>query len=828
MASPRKPAKQGSAWGGFLSQAVASVESRLDTILGDEDEKSSKGAQPSVSGRAGASPRTTAGSQNISRSNSGARTNDRLQERLDRAMAKKKADGRPESPLPVSQLGSGTVTPLEESRENHEPTAPAIGNTLDSQASTEGGARLVRPAKDVSKAEHSDQQPDTTEAIGEAANSRRASMEHDLPVSAQASTDGSVDIYVGTNSMQLIDGNGTTMNTSPLRLEIEHEALEKKLQEELHPYIEKIDALQAKLQYLSREAADSAKQAAIAAQSGSAEKKLLEKDERIALLMEEGEKLSKTEMNHLALIKNLRSQAASKTKEQNAIKFRADTTEKTLASMEQRALRAEKALQMAFKDDGELETIRKERDALSATLAEMKADLGRANVRAEGVEIKAQNEETARLKRQLEDLRDDMTSARIERELAEEKLRREISDLTASVAREKERYNAMETEMLGEQAALEGKLESFRSRAEEASSVNHGDSQAKMLRQIEHLQNQYSVASENWQGIEGSLQSRIAGIENDRDEATKREADLRRKARDAALKAKKTHQEIERNHDRIQELEQALAEGQAETQKSVRNAQQAEEQVSKLQTTLEDQQTRFEKQMSSRIEEEKARWSTSLSASRTESPVASVRKSSTLDIGHLTSSSHNRRPSAMPFPSSTDSYTPPRQDSRAGYRASTNGLNPQTPSIHSIEHDDYFPYGLQSPNSPAQTHRGLNDLVSNSTVGAGPSVQLVERMSASVRRLESEKAASKDELARLTSQRDEARQEVVNLMREVEQKRTNDERIKTLEEELRAMDARYQATLEMLGEKTERVEELKADVADVKQMFRELVDGTMK
>ena len=182
----------------------------------------------------------------------------------------------------------------------------------------------------------------------------------------------------------------------------------------------------------------------------------------------------------------------------------------------------------------------------------------------------------------------------------------------------------------------------------------------------------------------------------------------------------------------------------------------------------------------------------------------------------------------MPFSSSTDSYTPPRQDSRAGHRASTNGFNPQTPSIHSIEHDDYFPNGLQTPNSPAQTHRGLNDLVSNSTVAAGPSVQLVERMSASVRRLESEKAASKDELARLTSQRDEARQEVVNLMREVEQKRSNDERIKTLEEELRAMDARYQATLEMLGEKTERVEELKADVADVKQMYRELVDGTMK
>jgi chromosome segregation ATPase len=101
-------------------------------------------------------------------------------------------------------------------------------------------------------------------------------------------------------------------------------------------------------------------------------------------------------------------------------------------------------------------------------------------------------------------------------------------------------------------------------------------------------------------------------------------------------------------------------------------------------------------------------------------------------------------------------------------------------------------------------------------------------MSATVRRLETEKAASKDELGRLTAQRDEARQEVVRLMREVEQKRANDERVKALEEEQRAINERYQTTLELLGEKSELVEELKADVADVKQMYRDLVESTMK
>ena len=97
-------------------------------------------------------------------------------------------------------------------------------------------------------------------------------------------------------------------------------------------------------------------------------------------------------------------------------------------------------------------------------------------------------------------------------------------------------------------------------------------------------------------------------------------------------------------------------------------------------------------------------------------------------------------------------------------------------------------------------------------------------MSANVRRLESEKAASKDEITRLSTQRDEARQEVVSLMREVEEKRKIDERLKTLETDHEGLGGRYQTTLELLGEKSEQVEELKADIADVKQMYRQLAD----
>ncbi|KAA8566783.1 hypothetical protein EYC84_009883 [Monilinia fructicola] len=114
-------------------------------------------------------------------------------------------------------------------------------------------------------------------------------------------------------------------------------------------------------------------------------------------------------------------------------------------------------------------------------------------------------------------------------------------------------------------------------------------------------------------------------------------------------------------------------------------------------------------------------------------------------------------------------------------------------------------------------------MISTSTAGAGPSVQLVERMSSAVRKLESEKVATKEEVSRLAAQRDEARAEIVNLMKEVEVKRELGERVKELEEEIKGVKERYEVTLELLGEKSEEVLELKGDVEDIKAMYKELV-----
>jgi hypothetical protein len=79
---------------------------------------------------------------------------------------------------------------------------------------------------------------------------------------------------------------------------------------------------------------------------------------------------------------------------------------------------------------------------------------------------------------------------------------------------------------------LENRLEVLHARAEEVTTGAVSDAQTKLLRQVEVLQTQHSIAIENWQGVEGSLLHRIKSLEEEKDEMAKREADLRLRTRD--------------------------------------------------------------------------------------------------------------------------------------------------------------------------------------------------------------------------------------------------------------------------------------------------------
>ncbi|KAJ5527564.1 hypothetical protein N7513_011723 [Penicillium frequentans] len=855
----QNPSKPKWGVGSFFQQAVAGVESRLDHILLDEEERqknAAANAKPQETETKN-TPLTRSPAGSISRSSSNARRNDRLQERLARAMVKSNTTNRNTQSSPSRSSPAASPRPSNDARRSIDidttlaSSTEIVDESLKSPSNTEEGteseANLPEPSYNSGTSIRNSTEMSVAESLP-----RASSDVGERPDNLDSTSEGLTESQIIGDSVIRASVDSPRISVDlPAENDLNDEkTAESERQEEIHAYIERIDALQSKLKYLAKEAAESARNAAASASPGSAKKQLLEKDEKIALLLEEGQKLSKSEMDHRTVIKKLRQQLVDNTKSQTDIKKKNEKLERDYANLEARAKRAEAAekratesLSSQTKTTKDFDAVSNERNALNQTVSEMKAQLSRALARAEAAEAKAHSDALEQEKRKADELEEELANTKIERDINEEKGKKEIAELKEKLDQEKERARMLEAELKGEQSVLESKMESLRSRAEEASSGATGETQAKLLRQIETLQTQYSVASENWHTLEGSLLSRLANVEKERDDLGRKEGDLRKKIRELNLKTKKLEEEIETAKEAEHDVENKLEERMQELQKMQQKLDKALEDLATAQKDFVEQKKVCDASWAQKLEDERTKWReqmNNLPQPRGVSPVQSLRRSSNLDTVPSSLYDHrpsSRRSSTMPA-ASPDIGTPPRQNS---YPASINQgtLSPppintimETPSI-TFEPDEFF--GSATPATPsmyggtqALPSRGINDIISESTVGAGPSVQLVERMSATVRRLESERAGSKDELARVTAQRDESRQQVVDLMRELEEKKNADSRVEELNARLEEIDQRYQTTLEMLGEKSEQVEELEADIADLKKIYRELVDSTMK
>jgi len=388
---------------------------------------------------------------------------------------------------------------------------------------------------------------------------------------------------------------------------------------------------------------------------------------------------------------------------------------------------------------------------------------------------------------------------------------------------------------------------------------------------METLQTQYSLAAENWRTIEGSLNARMTAMQKERDDLTKRETDARKRARDLGTKSRKLETDLETASEDVRSLTRDLDRQREEGQNLERRAEAAEKALEEERADHERQRRVWESTVEHRFDEERQNHHSrgiGLDDRRMLSPKTPFRRPTTIEsltpstiqsrrntprlFSHDSSASLatdrglSRRSSALPL-SRTTSMTPDQNPSpvlsRPESHISLSQLNtnnimnipgaiPPTPSIQAggrgildslseagadNNHNDDMAEDQRS--SP---HATVQDMLSASTMHTGPSVQLVERMSASIRRLESDKAAHKDEVSRLSAQRDAARNEVVLLMSENEKTKEAMREIQALKSDKKEIKGRYEACLEMLGEREEEVQELRADVVELKGMYKEL------
>ncbi|KAH8177505.1 TATA element modulatory factor 1 TATA binding domain-containing protein [Sarocladium implicatum] len=818
------PGKQ-SVWGSFLQSAVTGMETRLDTMLDGDEQPQHSAQRPGPAAKPASQPQSP---DPVSRSSSNARmtANDRLQARLAKAMAGKGGpDGKGgTSPRQSVDRGSQGSRPSMDADRIGRPETPRIATPTSEVAEPplDTATDANKPDEGVPVA--------TTEEEREAVPASPAAPE---PVTEAKPITVPTIVYDDAKSAS--------------------EEVQARHQEEVQEYIERIDSLQSKLQYLSQSAAESAKEAASAADSGSAERKLAEKDEKIALLLQEGQKLSSTEGKYRITIKKLRQQITDGEKQADELRKAKDKVlseleafKKRQDSEEEKEKRQEEARKVTASLQKEIDALKKDRSAKEEQIKKMEQDAKKKAEQAEAAHAEALSKALATERQKQKELEDNLSTARTEKDALADQARLETIDWREKLDRAAERSRTVEAELKHELRNMESKLEAMRTAAEEATSGSGGEAQLKLLRQIETLQSQYATASDNWQGIEASLLAKVANLEKERDEAQRRESEMRKKAREAAGRLRTLEEEL-------QDTKPALAQAQQELESCREQLATLRTSSKSTETALEQAKSDLEKQQRAAAREfpsdsDRRPWledvaGTPRGQSRPDSPLLSVPRTFSSDLVGLPLPGRGSQRAPTPGSAAREGFPdglglsfgrrlssqPPTRPGPlpttnsglfSGYEGSVESPNLMSPPP--LDRDDIADTAPSSPRNVAQ------DMISVSTNAAGPSVQLVERMSAAIRRLEAEKVAAKEEMARVCSQRDEARSELGGLMKDLEEARTATVRVKELEGEVGELNGRYEATLELLGEKSELVEELKADVQDVKEMYRELVERTVK
>ena len=298
--------------------------------------------------------------------------------------------------------------------------------------------------------------------------STRPSLDIASPISTEAITAGSdhdSSVLAETRLLEtpaapltIAETNGYILSQGTLD---EHEAQLERLRtdhrEELNAHLERIDALQSKLTLLARSTAVSAQAAFQSVASGSADQKIAERDEKIAQLLEEGTKLSATEIKHLGLIKKLRTRISEDEKSRENLRKRLSQVEGSVQDANGRTRNAEaelkgmgEKLKRIGRLERDLEALKAERDGHGITILGLQSRLEENRQRAEEAEKRAEVGASEAKKRAADDLTEQLENAKIEKKILEERLRADTEQVEEDARRKEEQAKISEMELKAE------------------------------------------------------------------------------------------------------------------------------------------------------------------------------------------------------------------------------------------------------------------------------------------------------------------------------------------------------------------------------------------
>nr|XP_008518249.1 PREDICTED: TATA element modulatory factor isoform X2 [Equus przewalskii]XP_023475863.1 TATA element modulatory factor isoform X2 [Equus caballus] len=542
---------------------------------------------------------------------------------------------------------------------------------------------------------------------------------------------------------------------------------------------------------------------------------LKEKDEQIQGLMEEGEKLSKQQLQNSNIIKKLRA----KDKE----------NENIIAKLNKKVKELEEELQHLKQVlDGKEEVEKQHREnikKLNSVVERQEKDLGRLQVDMDELEEKnrsiqaaldsaykeltdlhkanaakdseAQEAALSREMKAKEELSAALEKAQEEARQQQETLAIQVGDLRLALQRAEQAAARKEDYLRHEISELQQRLQEAENRNQELSQ-NVSTTTRPLLRQIENLQATLGSQTSSWEKLEKNLSDRLGESQTLLAAAVERE-----RAATEELLASKIQMSSMESQNSLLRQENSRCQAQLESEKN--RLRKLEDENHRYQIELENlkdeyvrtlEETRKEKTLlNSQLEMEKMK-------------VEQERKKAIFTQEAI--KEKERKPFSV-------SSTPTMSRSSSISGVDMAGL--QTSFMSQDEpHDHSF-----GPMSLSANGSNLYDAV---RMGAGSSI--IENLQSQLKLREGEITHLQLEISNLEKTRSIMAEELVKLTNQNDELEEKVKEIPKLRTQLRDLDQRYNTILQMYGEKAEEAEELRLDLEDVKNMYKTQIDELLR
>ncbi|CAK7356713.1 unnamed protein product [Dovyalis caffra] len=512
---------------------------------------------------------------------------------------------------------------------------------------------------------------------------------------------------------------------------------------------------------------------------------LKEKDEIINQVMAEGEELSKKQAAQESTIRKLRAQIRELEEEKKGLMTKVQVEENKVESIKKDKTATENLLQ---------ETIEKHQAELSAQKEYYTNALSAAKEAEALAEARANNEARTELESRLR-----------EAEERETMLVQALDELRQTLSRKEQQAVFREDMLHRDIEDLQKRYQASERRCEELI-TQVPDSTRPLLRQIEAMQETTARRAEAWSTVERSLNSRLQEAESKAAAAEERERSVNERlsqtlsrinvleAQISCLRAEQTQlgRSLEKERQRAAENRQEYLAAKEEADTQEGRANQLEGQIKELRQKHKEElqdalthrellQQEIERERAARLELERTARIHSAAASD-QTPIA--RSNSAFENGNLT-----------------------RKLSSAS-------------SLGSMEESYYLQASLDTSDSLSE-RRNFGEATMSPYYMKSMTPSAFE---SALRQKEGELASYMSRLASMESIRDSLAEELVKMTAQCEKLRAESALLPGIRAELDALRRRHSAALELMGERDEELEELRADIVDLKEMYREQVN----